>query len=134
MVAVLTGFLQLWQAGATLRCGAWASHCGGFSCCRAQALGMRASVVVARGLSSCGSWALECRPSSCGTRAWLLRGMWDLPGPGLKPVSPALAGRFSTAAPPGKPENFRLWKWHNHICVFGGSVCTGDWIVKRESV
>ena len=28
--------------------------------------------------------------------------MWDLPGPGLEPVSPALAGRFSTTAPPGK--------------------------------
>ena len=27
-----------------------ASHCSGFSCCRAQALGGRASVVVARGL------------------------------------------------------------------------------------
>ena len=27
--------------------------------CRAQALGVRASVVVARGLSSYGSWALE---------------------------------------------------------------------------
>ena len=25
--------------GATLCCGAQASHCGGFSCCRAQALG-----------------------------------------------------------------------------------------------
>ena len=31
------------------------------------------------------------------------RGMWDLPRPGLEPVSPALAGRFSTTAPPGKP-------------------------------
>ena len=29
--------------------------------------------------------------------------MWDLPRPGLEPVSPALAGRFSTTAPPGKP-------------------------------
>ena len=28
----------------------WASHCGGFSCCGARALGARASVVVARGL------------------------------------------------------------------------------------
>ena len=28
--------------------------------------------------------------------------MWDLPGPGLKPVSPALAGGFLTTAPPGK--------------------------------
>ena len=30
--------------------------------------------------------------------------MWDLPRPGLEPVSPALAGRFSTTAPPGKPS------------------------------
>ena len=28
--------------------------------------------------------------------------MWDLPRPGLKPVSPALAGRFLTTALPGK--------------------------------
>ena len=59
----------LWRAGATLHCGAWASHCGGFSCCRVRAVGMRASVVVARGLSSCGSWALEHRLSSCGAQA-----------------------------------------------------------------
>ena len=44
------------------------------------------------------------RLSNCGSRAQLLSGMWDLPRPGLKPVSPALAGRFSTTAPPGKPE------------------------------
>ena len=30
--------------------------------------------------------------------------MRDLPGPGLEPVSPALAGGFLTTAPPGKPE------------------------------
>ena len=60
-------------------------------------------VVVAHGLSSCGSQALEGRLSSCGALAYLLRGMWDLPGPGLEPVSPAFAGRFSTAVPPGKP-------------------------------
>ena len=28
--------------------------------------------------------------------------MWDLPGPGLEPVSPALAGGFLTTEPPGK--------------------------------
>ena len=44
-----------------------------------------------------------CRLSNCGSRAQLLRGMRDLPRPGLEPVSPALAGRFSTTAPPGKP-------------------------------
>ena len=32
-------------------------------------LGAWASVVVAHGLSSCGSWALERRLSSCGARA-----------------------------------------------------------------
>ena len=44
------------------------------------------------------------RLSSCGSRAQLLRGMWDLPRPGLEPVSPALAGRLSTTVPPGKPN------------------------------
>ena len=43
------------------------------------------------------------RLSNCGSRAQLLRGMWDPPRPGLEPMSPALAGRFSTTAPPGKP-------------------------------
>ena len=43
------------------------------------------------------------RLSSCGSRTQLLHDMWDLPRPGLEPVSPALAGRFSTTAPPGKP-------------------------------
>ena len=85
------GFLQLQRVGATLRYGAQASHCGGFSCCGARALGAWASVVAARGLSSCDA------------RAQLLCGMWDLPRPGLEPVSPALAGRFLTTAPPGKP-------------------------------
>ena len=35
----------------------------------APALGAGASVVAARGLSSCGTRALECRLSSCGARA-----------------------------------------------------------------
>ena len=29
-------------------------------------------------------------------------GMWNLPGPGIKPVFPALAAGFLTAGPPGK--------------------------------
>ena len=44
------------------------------------------------------------RLSSRGSRAQLLRGMWDLPRLGLEPVSPALAGRLSTTVPPGKPN------------------------------
>ena len=85
-------------------------------------LGLR---FCARAFSSCGKWGplfivvcgpltiaaslvaehrlQTCRLSSCGSRAQSLRGMWDPPTPGVEPVSPALAGRFSTTAPPGKP-------------------------------
>ena len=63
------------------------------------------------GFSSCGtraqqSWLTGSRAqfSSCGVQASLLRGMWDLPGPGLEPVSPALAGGFLTTVPPGKSK------------------------------
>ena len=48
------------------------------------------------------------RLSNCGSRAQSLRGMWDPPRPGLEPVAPALAGRLSTTAPPGKPNNYFL--------------------------
>ena len=87
----------MWQAGATLRCSERASHCGGFSCCGARALGTWASVVVAHGLSSCGSRAL--------------------PGPGLEPVFPALAGGFLTTAPPGKPSTHLF----NNLCIGMGN-------------
>ena len=43
--------------------------------------------------------------SNCGSRAQPLRGTWDPPRRGLEPVSPALAGRLSTTAPPGKPPH-----------------------------
>ena len=86
-------------------------------------LGLR---FCARASSSCGTWgplpiavrrplttaappAAEHRlqthrPSNRGPRAQTLYGMWDLPRPGPEPVSPALAGRLSTTAPPGKPR------------------------------
>ena len=87
-------------------------------------LGLR---FCARASSSCGEWGplfiavrgpltiaaspvaeqrlQTLRLSSCGSQAQLLRGMRDLPRPGLEPVSPTLAGRLSTTAPPGKPPN-----------------------------
>ena len=37
-----------------------------------------------------------------GLSAPVVRSMWDLPGPGLERVSPALAGGFLTTAPPGR--------------------------------
>ena len=85
-------------------------------------LGLR---FCARVFSSCGKWGplfiavcgpltiaaflvaehrlQTCRLSNCASRAQLLRGMWNLPGPGLEPMSPALAGGFLTIVPPGKP-------------------------------
>ena len=72
-------------------CSGRASHCSGFSCCRAQALGYGASAVAARGLNS------------CGPQDWFFRGMWDLLGSGIELMSPALVGRFFTPEPPGRP-------------------------------
>ena len=45
--AAARGFLPLWRAGATLHRSGQSSYCGGFSCCRAQAVGTWTSVVVA---------------------------------------------------------------------------------------
>ena len=36
--------------------------------------------------------------------------MWDLPGPGLEPVSPALAGGFLTTTPPETPVLIFIYK------------------------
>ena len=102
LVGASGGHSLLWCTDFSLRCLLLLRSTGsrhvGFSSCDSWA-----SVVVARGLSSCGLRALERRLSSCGARASLLCGMWDLPRPGLEPVSPALAGGFLTTAPSGKP-------------------------------
>ena len=44
------------------------------------------------------------RLSSCGSRAQLLRGMWDLPRPGLEPVSPALKAGSQPLRHQGSPK------------------------------
>ena len=79
-------------------------------CARAfSSCGKRGPLFIAvRGpLTVCLEHRLQtCRLSNCGSRAQPLRGMWDPPGPGLEPVSPALAGGFSTTAPPGKSQYF----------------------------
>ncbi|XP_055421702.1 centriole and centriolar satellite protein OFD1 isoform X4 [Bubalus kerabau] len=41
-------------------------------------------------------------------KAYLLHGMWDLPGPGIKLMSPILASRFFTTESPGKPQVFTM--------------------------
>ena len=65
------------------------------------------SLAVVRRLLVVASLAAECRLSAlglsgCGAQALLPLGMWDLPRPGIAPMSPALAGGFLTTGPPGK--------------------------------
>ena len=115
-------------------------------------LGLR---FCARAFSSCGKWGplfiaargpliiaaslvaehrLQTRRlSNCGSRAQSLRGMWDLPRPGLEPVSPALAGRFSTTAPPGKPFFFfYTFTAVTHICTCKTYFCCHVTLFKQN--
>ena len=82
-------FTCFWLCSVSLPCGL-SSGCreqGLLSSCGAQAPGRV-------DFSSCGSQAPVHRLHSWGTRAWLLRGMWDFSQSGMEPVFPALAGRF----------------------------------------
>ena len=64
----------------------------------------------ARASSGCSRAEAACRRraqashcacfSRCGTGAQSPLGMWDLSRPGIKPLSPALAGGFLTTRPP----------------------------------
>ena len=85
--------------------GVQASHCGGFSCCRAQARGTWASVVVVKWIQ-------------------LPHGMWNLPTAGIKPLSCALAG-FLTTGPPRKS----CVDLFNNILWF--SMRRGSWYLKN---
>ena len=84
-------------ARAFTSCGKW----GPFFIAVRRPLTIAASLVAEHRLQT-------RRLSNCGSRAQSLRGMWDLPRQGLEPVSPALAGRFSTTTPPGKPGIYYL--------------------------
>ena len=100
-IAVWT-FLS-WRRGVLWRCYVQASLC-----CGAGALGAG---------FSWDSWPLECWLSSCGLGARLLvRGIL---GPGIKPLSPALAGEFFTTEPPGKPllifTDLNISQWCSRI-------------------
>ena len=75
--------------------GVQASHCPGFFCWGARALG-------------CVGF------SSCSSQVQLLQGIWDPPGSGIKPVSPALAGGFFTTEPSGKPWTLVLVTVEKH--------------------
>ena len=79
-------------SGAAFCCGLQASPCSSFSRCR-----------EASRLSSCGSQAVERRPSRCGTCVYCAVASGIFPQLRDRTVSPASAGRFFTTEPPGKP-------------------------------
>ena len=59
----------------------------------------------------------------------MLLGIWELPGSGIEPVSPALAGGLSTREPPGKPqEGFKKKIW----AVLGLRCCVGFSLVAES--
>ena len=68
-------------------CGLRALGCTGFSTCHVRAQQL---------------WFQGSRPQA--QYLWHMGFMWDLPGAGIELVSPALAGRFFTTEPPGKPS------------------------------
>lgn len=65
-----SSFLVMARSYSLLWCTGRASHCGGFSSCREQAVGKsEAAAVVGCGPGRFGPWALEHRVNSCGARA-----------------------------------------------------------------
>ena len=73
-------FLNCGDQGLLSSCGGPTSACGGLSHCGPRA--PRSTGLKGRG-----------------SQASLPRGMWNLPRPGIKPMSPTLAGGFFTSGP-----------------------------------
>ena len=97
LVAASGGYSSLWCTGFSLQWLLLLQSTG------SRRVGFSSCGMLAQQLWLAGSRA-PTRVSSCSTWAQLLRGTWDLPGPGLEPMFPALAGTFLTTAPPGKPQ------------------------------
>ena len=102
----LNSFIYLlFLAALSLRC------CVGFFLVVASGAALQLQWLL---LWSAGSEA--CWVSTCGTWTQLLCDTWDLPRPGVKPVSPALAGGFSTTELPGKSLCL-FWK-DTYTCMY----------------
>lgn len=113
--SLLLGTGTLVAAGrAALLCSARPARCSGFSCCGARA--------VEHGLGSCGS------------RALLLRSLWNFSRPRIKPMAPALASGFPSTAPPGKFQEI-LKRETTKLCL-STPVCFLEWhcYSSREAV
>ena len=93
------------EQGLLSSCCVQASHCSDFFCCRAWTLGCTGSGVVAH---------------SCLRACGIL-----VSGPGIEPMSPALAGQFITTGPPEKSQAYFKWPEKTHLrkcCLFFGLI------------
>ena len=103
-------FSSCGKQGLLSSCNVQASHCGGISCGRVQALG-------------------HVGFSSYGTQAQLPRSTWELLGQGIEPVFLALAGGLLTTGPPGKSKKLFLIHLHPNLsfiifhCSYGSYHC-----------
>ena len=79
----------------------------GSRACWLQELLHSGSVVAATGLQHTGSTVAAHGVNCCV--------MWNLPGPGIEPVSPELGGGFFTTELPGKA----LYFWHFYVSQIG---------------
>ena len=111
LVVVSGGYSSLRCMGFSLRwlllLQSMGSRRAGFSSCSTRAQQLQHAGHRAHGfqqLQHVGPLVAEHGLSSCSARAQLLHGMWDLPGAGIEPVCPALAGGFLTTVPPGKSQ------------------------------
>ena len=77
-----------------------------FSSCGEWGLLSNCSVQACRLLIVVASLATGRRLNSSRSQALLLRSMWDLPAPGIEPMSPALTDGFFTIEPTREAPHF----------------------------
>ena len=122
LVHTVMCFLSFFLAALGLCCCPWAS-----SSCGEQGLPSNCSRQTSRcgGFSRCRAGSRACGLSSCDAQAYLLHGIWDLLGSGIKPMSSVLEGGFLTAWPPGKLHmvvSFLLFLRNLHTVLHSGCI------------
>ena len=102
-LAVL-GLRFLWGLSLVAASGGHSSSwCGGHSSSRCVGLSLTQPLPLRGTVSRRAGSAVVAHGPSCSAACGIF------PRPGLEPVSPALAGRFSTIVPPGKPTLSSSW-------------------------
>ena len=112
------GFLWLWRPRLLIAVASLVAEHGLWSMW-ASVVVAHESGVMAHGLKSVGSVAVGLLPLS----------VWNLPGSGINPVSPALAGGFLSTGPPGMNRCLPFLK--HYVLIDGDAL---GWEKLREKV